>query len=498
MISFINQFVTKTIKRQLIVSFALILGAMMSLFIVYFTNNQKEFLHEQSLFQAKSLTQTLSKNATSWVLANDFIGMEEIVQSISSYPNLKYAMLLDNNGKVLAHTNQKFVNKYLSDTKSKLLFKSLLSTQILLNSNSTIDLAVMIKRGDQLIGWARVALSKDSINSELNSITNNGLIYTFAAIFVSAFFSYIIAIGLTKSLYELIDIAKKRSKGSSDLRAYVNRSDEVGMLAYEINIMLDKIEDEVEANRQKDNMIFQQSKMAAMGEMIENIAHQWRQPISIIAMWANNMMVDIDMGEINNKDLNRYANDIVKQTQHLSQTIDDFRNFFSPNKEKTKFNIKSSVDKTMELVSASFKTHNIEVIKDIEDIEIITLENELKQAILNIIKNAKDILLTLEGKKRFIFIKTYIKADKSRVVIEIKDSGGGVAENIIDQIFEPYFTTKHKSQGTGIGLYMTQSIITKHLHGDISVNNVEYEYEGKLYKGAKFTIEIPLEYKDDK
>ncbi|QOY54825.1 sensor histidine kinase [Candidatus Sulfurimonas marisnigri] len=251
-----------------------------------------------------------------------------------------------------------------------------------------------------------------------------------------------------------------------------------------------RVKEEVKENKEKDKLVSQQSKMAAMGEMIGNIAHQWRQPIAIISMWANNIIADIDMGNIKNEELRKYANSINMQTQHLSQTIDDFRNFFTPNKEKSIFTLRSSVDKTMSLLTASFKTHSIELIEDIEDIEIVALENELTQAILNIIKNAKDVLETRpDGSRKLIFINVYKK--DSKAIIEIKDSGGGIADNIIDKVFEPYFTTKHKSQGTGIGLYMTESIITKHLHGEITAENSEYEYKGKHYKGAVFAISLP-------
>ena len=252
-----------------------------------------------------------------------------------------------------------------------------------------------------------------------------------------------------------------------------------------------RIKEEVEENQQKDRLVYQQSKMAAMGEMIGNIAHQWRQPISIISIWANNIMVDIDIGNVNNKDLREYANNINVQTQHLSQTIDDFRNFFIPTKDTNTFELKHSIDKTMSLLSASFKTHNIEVIENIEDIEITALENELTQALLNIIKNAEDILINLpQEDKKLIFIDIY-KKDNS-AIIEIKDNGGGAEEKILDKVFEPYFTTKYEAQGTGIGLYMTESIITKHLNGKIFVSNLEYMYENKHYRGARFSIELPI------
>lgn len=240
----------------------------------------------------------------------------------------------------------------------------------------------------------------------------------------------------------------------------------------------------------KEQLLIQQSKMAAMGEMIANIAHQWRQPISVIAMWANNMLVDVDIGEISLDNLRKYAKNINEQTQYLSQTIEDFRNFFMPNKQKNEFTLKDIIDKTMELVGASFKTHNIEVVQQVEDVSTTSFKSELAQAILNIIKNAKDLLVTFpKERRRLIFIDVYGKDDE--IFIEIKDNAGGVPQDVIDKVFEPYFTTKHKSIGTGIGLYMTESIITKHLEGRIFVENANYEYEGQEYTGAKFSVVIP-------
>ena len=151
-----------------------------------------------------------------------------------------------------------------------------------------------------------------------------------------------------------------------------------------------KVKEAVEENQQKEQMLFQQSKMASMGEMIGNIAHQWRQPLSVISMSVNNIAALIELEEeLSNDDLLNCTNNVAKQCKHLSHTINDFRNFFAPNKEKNNFRLKSIIDKTMNLLSASFKTHDIQVIENIEDIEITTSENELTQAILNIIKNAK-------------------------------------------------------------------------------------------------------------
>ncbi len=165
--------------------------------------------------------------------------------------------------------------------------------------------------------------------------------------------------------------------------------------------------------------------------------------------------------------------------------------FFDPNQNKiSKFNILNTIDKTLNLVSAQFTAKEIKIIKDIELIEINSLENELVQALVNILNNSKDALINLSSEK-FIFIDIYKENEK--LVIRIYDTGKGISENIIDRIFEPYFTTKHKSQGTGIGLYMTREIITKLLKGSIQVTNKEFIYKEKKYKGAEFIIEIDIQ-----
>ena len=544
----IMNFISKSIKRKIIIAFVLTNIFLMGVFIYQMYKKQKEFLHNQSLSQVVSLTTTLSRNCVSWVLSNDYIGMEEIIDSVSSYPDLKYAMILDPYGKVLSHTNIKYNGKYISDKISLKILSKKVELIILKNDLNTIDVAMPILRENQHIGWVRIALGQELNNESLKGISSSGLIYIILAILISILFSYILAIGLTKGLNNLILIAQQTATGKRNLRADIYGQDEVGVLSLEVNRMLDKIEDdgyklreakekleddieelermdnqlttlnknlenkvlekteelvqfnltlkdkikdEVLKNRLKDNILFQQSKMASMGEMIGNIAHQWRQPISIIAMWANNIIADIDMDEIDKKDLRLYANNITSQTKQLSQTIEDFRNFFVPNKEKTIFSIQDSINKTMSLLVASFKTHNIEVIENIEDIKVKLLENELTQAILNIVKNSKDIIITLpQDSKRLIFIDIY--RDSSNLIIEIKDNGGGVPKEIQGKIFEPYFTTKHKSQGTGIGLYMTNTIITKHLGGKLILENEKYEYQGESYIGAMFKLIMPL------
>ena len=234
----------------------------------------------------------------------------------------------------------------------------------------------------------------------------------------------------------------------------------------------------------------QQSKMAAMGEMIGNIAHQWRQPLSVISTASTGLKLQKEMDILSDDDFYSTLVSINTSAQHLSSTIDDFRDFFNPSNNKiNEFNISETFIKTLNLVKAQFTAKDIEIIQNIEDSKISSIENELIQVLINILNNARDALITIENQRRFIFINAYTK--ENNLIIEIKDNAGGIKEEIIDRIFEPYFTTKYKSQGTGIGLYMSKEIIEKHIDGILLVSNENYTYENVDYLGAKFVIEIP-------
>jgi len=250
----------------------------------------------------------------------------------------------------------------------------------------------------------------------------------------------------------------------------------------------DSIDHHIKKNQKQHELLAQKTKLAAMGEMLENIAHQWRQPLSVITTASTGIKVHKEMESLTDELFNDSIDIINSSAQHLSATIEDFKEFFQPDKEKTQFNIDTSINKTLNLLSSSLKVEGITVIQNIEAGTINGYERELLQVFLNIFNNAKDALL-LTNNERFIFIEGY--KEKNNLIIKIKDSAGGIQKDIIKRIFEPYFTTKHQSQGTGIGLYMSQEIITRHMNGKISVENVHYKYQHKSYVGACFTILLP-------
>lgn len=242
--------------------------------------------------------------------------------------------------------------------------------------------------------------------------------------------------------------------------------------------------------KEKENILIHQSKMASMGEMIGAIAHQWRQPLSLISTTATGIKIQNEYGILDKSQLEESMDSINNSIQHLSNTIDDFRNFFIPNKEKKSFDAKNSFTKVFKLTEAQFVNKNISILNEIESIELFGLENEFIQVLINILNNAKDELIKHENLKRMVKINT--RCENEMVIISILDNAGGIEEQIINKIFEPYFTTKINAGGTGIGLSMSKSIIEKHMDGKLEVINSEFTFENETYKGANFRIFLPI------
>ncbi|WP_024787003.1 sensor histidine kinase [Lebetimonas sp. JH369] len=237
-----------------------------------------------------------------------------------------------------------------------------------------------------------------------------------------------------------------------------------------------KIDKEVAKVKENEQLLMQQSKLAALGEMLGNIAHQWRHPLTHLSLLVQNIEIAYKKNKIDEKYIQNFKNKAIKQIEYMSKTIDDFRNFFKEDKEKKEFNINESVKEVLFLLEGRLKNHNIDVeLIEKKEKNIIGFKNEFLQVIMNIINNAVDVLNERNIKNK----KIWIKIDDN---LEIEDNAGGIRKDIFDKIFEPYFTTKFQSQGTGIGLYMSKIIITKHFNGNLNPYNSN--------NGAVFVIKI--------
>jgi len=241
------------------------------------------------------------------------------------------------------------------------------------------------------------------------------------------------------------------------------------------NSLEDKIAEEVMRNRQKDKLIFQQNKLISMGEMINNIAHQWRQPLSSI----NNSVILMNKKLKHDLPIETELNNIEDTVQYMSNTIDDFQDFFKQNKDKRKFDIQETINKAISLLDNSFKKDKIRIINSNSKIVILNYSNELQQVLLVLLNNARDAIKQSQVVGN-IEIKTIENKSNNQVKIEIYNNGNNIKDDILDKIFEPYFTTKHKSQGTGLGLYISKMIVNQSMNGELLVHNTE--------NGVCFTI----------
>ena len=250
------------------------------------------------------------------------------------------------------------------------------------------------------------------------------------------------------------------------------------LLDFNMNLEV-RVDDEVEKNKHQQLLMLQQSRLAQMGEMLSMIAHQWRQPLNSLSLITQGTIVKYKMGKLNDAVIDRFEEASRKQIEQMSTTIDDFMNFFKPEKEKKVFNVNKSVLHAVSILTPVFKKEKIIIKIDLENNFLVDgYENELGQAILNIITNAKDALVESkeEGKR---FIKIYSEVTKDKISLIIEDNAGGVSLEIIENVFNPYFSTKEDKNGTGLGLYMTKLIIEEHMRGGISVFNVE---NGAIFK----------------
>ncbi len=245
----------------------------------------------------------------------------------------------------------------------------------------------------------------------------------------------------------------------------------------ENELLSQEIAKKEEQNKQQERMMQHQHRLAQMGEMMSMIAHQWRQPLSAITAASGSLALKAQLKKLDDAVVLDTANKIKEFSLHLSETIDDFRNFFKTNKTKTKTDFKKILDGVLKIIESSLEKNNIELTIDMQNLqEFESYENEMKQVLLNLIKNAEDILVEKKEQDRKISI--FIDG----LTLRVHDNAGGVPSDIIDKIFEPYFSTKLKKDGTGLGLYMSKTIVEEHCNGILKVENID--------GGASFSIII--------
>lgn len=263
------------------------------------------------------------------------------------------------------------------------------------------------------------------------------------------------------------------------LKRYQSRQDELDSLNRNLET---RIEDEVKLREENHRMYEQQAKMAAMGEMMDAVAHQWKQPLNALSLMGDLLKEEFSEGKVDQAYIDEMTGLAQAQIEHMVNTLTEFRSFFRPKDKAESFGIKRCVQSVMLLVNDEFMQNNINIhIKPQKEILLTGIENEFKHLILNIINNAKDAFNERDIQQRDIYIDFY--QEDNHINLEIEDNAGGIPSEVIHDIFKPEVTTKPEGKGTGIGLYMSMQIAHK-LNGSLSVINTD--------KGARFLLEILL------
>ncbi|MGD9807012.1 MAG: cache domain-containing protein [Deferribacterales bacterium] len=420
--------------------------------------------------------------------------------------------ILDSNGRLIAHPNPSMVLKNITYNITGEQF----------TKGITGDYAYLkytkVNVGNQFFTVVSEHNTKEALKL-LNNITLVIIIVVTCVVVMCILLLYLGMKHLVKPINNLSKVAKEIEHGNLESFAEAYNNDELGLLADSFNKMTHKLKEntiqlkefnlglqkkissEIEKTRKMEQMLFEQKKFADMGQMINAIAHQWRQPLNNIGLIQQYLSEGFRNKSITEEEFESYSKSLMEIVSNMSSTIDDFRTFFTSNKQKDRFNVINALKEFMRLTTPQLNSSNIRYVircyvcsnKHVFDVENLSNEcdcpsmeivghaGEFKQVMQNIVSNAKDEFVENGTESPMITIS--ISLDESSVTISFKDNAGGIPENVLPNIFDPYFTTKEEGKGTGIGLYISKVIIDEHFGGRLRAVNVE--------GGAEFSISVP-------
>jgi signal transduction histidine kinase len=458
------------------------------IFIGYYEAKEyKERLNTELTVQSSVLQDTISEV----VVIGDYATLKQILQKYVKHPDTRLIRYTNSLGVIIESVDE-FV-----EPNFPLFFREILSIDEVISSNKKIVIGG--------VNYGSLEIVMDSnllLNTVWGKLKRMGIILLLMLSIESVLLFRLLSRGLTPSLKALEECSEVIGKGGVGIRIDENVSPEIKKVLAsfnnmataiaaqkqyleDLNLSLEKkVQDETLRRVEQDRLLMRQSRMAAMGEMIGNIAHQWRQPLNALAINIQDAKMAYEYGEVDEEYIENLVSESMKLIKSMSHTIDDFRDFFLPNKEKELFCVQTACYGSIELLNAVLRNASIEMSVDmpIEDIWINGFGRELSHVLLNLLSNAKDALISNAVQNPVITIKVALENDG--VLICVGDNGGGIPDDILEKIFDPYFTTKHKAQGTGLGLYMTKLIVEQHMKGYIAVKNGE--------NGAQFDVKVPL------
>ena len=504
---------TYTFQRQL--SITVTVGVLcMALFSSLLSSWQgNERVRRNMIEQGQRITENLARQSTLALLFASPENANEVVNATLAFQGVEYVEIRDNkNQKLLARgkteqagfSGEDAVRIDLVDTKdaaaylsaeNKLAWK--FEAPVLSQPGETTPFQ-MQETARELLGHVSVIVSKDALDQMTRDIfvVNIASSFSFALFFLALI--RFLTNRMTRPLNHLSASMARAEAGESNVRAVQGGTKDIADMSHAFNSMMmvlelretqlrqlnetleQRVAAEAAKGREKDHMLIQQSRLAAIGEMIGNIAHQWRQPINALALLLVNIKDAFDHNELDSAAIDKSVDDGQAIIQRMSTTIDDFRNFFRPNKEKVFFSVNETITDVMRIMEAAFKNSNITIsVKGNAEVTAYGFRNEYAQVLINLLANSKE---AIQGQKLVDGqIRMEITQHENRSEVVVEDNAGGIPPDVLSKIFDPYFTTKEK--GTGIGLYMSQVIIEQNMGGSIEARNIE--------GGVRFTIATP-------
>jgi nitrogen fixation/metabolism regulation signal transduction histidine kinase len=481
-----------------------------------------------------SIARHLADASLSPILTEDNIKLQLLLNDyMQNEEDIRYIYIVNTSKEVLAHTFGDTFPKDLLKTDHPILDTKKGHIQTIDSEDDRLkDVSAIILNGD--LGRVHVGISESVIRTNLRAMVLYVLPYVAAILCLGIFLAVLFAATITRPIKALAQGARLVGGGKLDCVIEVDARDEIGELAATFNFMTrelrkkiteqQRVEEELHVQaalleqevaerqiaqeelavkqqqleilnqsleeritgtiaeiRQKDQMLIHQSRLAAMGEMISNIAHQWRQPLNNVGLIIQNIQAAYDAGELTSDSMAKEVDDAMNVIFFMSHTIDDFRNFFQQDRVKCTFSVNRAVTRAIEFMMPGLRDIGVAVeLEEEQTFDALGYANEYAQVLLNIINNAKDVFQERKPPEPRISIRVF--CENSRSVVTVCDNGGGIETVILPKIFDPYFTTKDKAQGTGIGLYMSKVIIEQHMGGKLTARNVD--------EGAEFRVEL--------
>ena len=505
----------KTIRTKIIFMIVSVFILFLGAYAAYQVENIKERSFETLASINETINAILVEYNSAYLYNQDIENIQLTIDAIKS-EYIKAIYILDEDGYIIAQNRTTTTSKKIHPKFKELLLhvenQSIKTTNEYIVLNTFEILGVPI---GYMIVEANLQTYKYNIDKDMKFLAFGTILSLLFFLLVSVFISNSISSpieNIIKQLQstkddEILEIAEQTQVEFQYLVTSISTShnrlidlnsnleDEVDKKTQELQNLNKNLEDKIHRAiseiEQKSRMLQQHSRMAQMGEMISMIAHQWRQPLGAISAVCIDLRIKMELEDYNletkegKKEFIKYIDQslvgIGDFVQNLTTTVDDFRNFYKPDKKIDHLAVNEVIEKSLKIIIASLTSNSIMVIKDYKSEKVLDLyQNELMQVFLNILKNAQDNFIEKKIKNASLHIKTYDTQDNT--VVEIKDNGGGIKENIIERIFDPYFSTKNEKNGTGLGLYMSKTIVQEHHKGELYAENIE--------EGIRFVIKL--------